>query len=164
MAFRRLTITLRRLMATAPLAKLELTIMGSISGVSPTATASAKSEASSQSPLVNPLMKSTTGAMTSMKRISTQLTLLTPRSKAVMARVPMIDLASEPNQVLFPVATTTADAWPLTTLVPMRQMFFRSSRSALASAFGSVFRVVSRSASGAASPFSTGSASPLRID
>ncbi|MNU50333.1 hypothetical protein D3C71_392960 [compost metagenome] len=52
MASRRLTTTLRRDMRKAPLASVAVTIMGSISGVSPTAMASANSSASSQSPLV----------------------------------------------------------------------------------------------------------------
>ena len=52
--------------------------MGSISGVRPTAIASANSSASSQSPLVKPLISMTMGAITNMKRISTQLTRLMP--------------------------------------------------------------------------------------
>ena len=55
MALRRLTTTLARAMAVAPFARLTVTIIGSISGVSPTATATANSSASSQSCLVNPL-------------------------------------------------------------------------------------------------------------
>ncbi|MBD0072991.1 hypothetical protein IAF17_18865, partial [Acinetobacter baumannii] len=42
---------------------VEVTIIGSISGVRPTATDNANKNASAQSPLVKPLMKSTTGAM-----------------------------------------------------------------------------------------------------
>lgn len=45
-------MTFLRHIAKAPLAKLTVTIIGSISGVSPTATATAKSNASNQSPLV----------------------------------------------------------------------------------------------------------------
>ncbi len=71
--------------------------MGNISGVNPTATASANSEASTQSPLLKPLISRTTGTMISIKRINSQLTLLTPRSKAVWVRVPTMDFASEPN-------------------------------------------------------------------
>src|SRR6516225_3489459 len=47
----RLTITRLRDMAIAPLARLAVTIIGNISGVRPTATASANRSASSQSPL-----------------------------------------------------------------------------------------------------------------
>ncbi|MNI87981.1 hypothetical protein D3C73_1452330 [compost metagenome] len=79
------------------MARLALTIIGSISGVSPTATARANMKASLQSPLVKPLINSTTGTITSMKRISSQLTLFTPRSKAVCTREPTMALASEPK-------------------------------------------------------------------
>ena len=65
--FRRLTITFLRDMASAPLDRQTVTIIGSISGVSPTATARAKKKASFQSPLVSPLMTKTRGTMTSMK-------------------------------------------------------------------------------------------------
>ena len=97
MASSRLTMTFLRDMATAPLARLAVTIIGSISGVRPTATDSANRNASTQSPLVSPLMRSTSGTITSMKRISSQLTLLTPRSKLVSARWPTRCCASEPK-------------------------------------------------------------------
>ncbi|KWV86257.1 hypothetical protein PFLmoz3_04229 [Pseudomonas fluorescens] len=96
-ALRRLTTTLRLAMAVAPLARLALTIIGSISGVRPTATARANRKASPQSPLEKPLRKNTMGTITSMKRISSQLTLFTPRSKAVCTREPTIALAREPK-------------------------------------------------------------------
>lgn len=119
-ALSRLTTTLRRAIATAPRARFALTIIGSISGVRPTATASANVSALSQSPLVSPLIMNTTGTMTNMKRISSQLTLATPRSKLVSIRLWLTTLrASEPRYVSSPVATTTAVAVPLTTLVPM---------------------------------------------
>ena len=84
-ASRRLTMTFLRDSRTAPLASVEVTIIGSISGVSPTATESANRKASIQSPLVKPLTSSTIGTITSAKRISSQLTLLTPAWKAVGA-------------------------------------------------------------------------------
>ncbi len=65
--FRRLTITFLRDMASAPLERQTATIMGSISGVSPTATARAKKKAPIQSALVSPLMRKTRGTMTRMK-------------------------------------------------------------------------------------------------
>ncbi len=52
---------LLRDMAIAPLARLTVTIIGSISGVRPTATATANNSASSQSCLVKPLMRKTDG-------------------------------------------------------------------------------------------------------
>ena len=57
-------MTFRRDIAIAPLARLTVTIIGSISGVRPTATATANSRASSQLPLVRPLIRKTRGAIT----------------------------------------------------------------------------------------------------
>jgi hypothetical protein len=85
-AFNRFTITLCRDIAIAPRARLAVTTIGSISGVRPTATAIAKRKASFQSPLTNPFSRKTTGTMTNMNRISTQVTRLTPLSKLVSAR------------------------------------------------------------------------------
>jgi hypothetical protein len=85
MASRRLTITFLRDNSTAPLARVEVTTIGSISGVRPMATDRLNRKASSQSPLVKPLIRKTTGVITAMKRISSQLTLLTPAWKAVGA-------------------------------------------------------------------------------
>ncbi len=135
--------------------------MGNISGVNPTATASANSEASTQSPLLKPLISRTTGTMISIKRINSQLTLLTPRSKAVWVRVPTMDFASEPNQVRLPVATTTACALPLVTLVPIRQILPKSNR--LLSLSGNCSLSLPAT-SAITSYFSTGNDSPLRID
>ena len=59
------------------------TIIGSISGVSPTATASEKKNASFQSCLVSPLMTKTSGTITAMNRIISQVNFFTPRSNAV---------------------------------------------------------------------------------
>ena len=163
MALRRLTITLRRDMAIAPFARFELTIMGNISGVKPTATARAKSEASTQSPLLKPLINNTIGTMISMKRINNQLTLFTPRSKAVCVRVPTIDFASEPNQVRSPVATTTARALPLVTFVPIRQILPISKRLLFLSGVGRRSLHFPDTLA-IRSYFSTGSDSPLRMD
>jgi hypothetical protein len=54
-------------MAIAPFDRHTATIMGSISGVIPTATAIAKKNAPAQSPLVSPLMTNTSGTITRMK-------------------------------------------------------------------------------------------------
>ena len=56
-AFSRLTITFFRDMAMAPFERQTETIIGSISGVSPTATARAKKNASLQSCFVKPLIE-----------------------------------------------------------------------------------------------------------
>src|ERR1039458_10519982 len=59
--FRRLTMTFFFDIAKAPLDRQTETIIGSISGVRPTATASEKKNASFQSCLVRPLMTKTSG-------------------------------------------------------------------------------------------------------
>ena len=76
--------------AIAPLARLTVTIIGSISGVSPTATATANKSASSQLPLVRPLIRKTAGTITMMKRIISQVKRLIPLSKLVSSRCPAI--------------------------------------------------------------------------
>ena len=73
MALIRLTMTFLRLIASAPLDRQTVTIIGSISGVRPTATATAKKKASPQLPLVRPLMTKTSGTMTRMKRSISQV-------------------------------------------------------------------------------------------
>ena len=110
-------------MDIAPLARQVVTIIGSISGVRPTATEMANRNAPSQSPLVRPLMKNTTGTITSMKRIRTQETAFTPFVKLVSTASPATDTAMEPKRVSSPTATTTAVALPLMTLLPIKAMF-----------------------------------------
>ena len=90
-------------METAPLARQVVTIMGSISGVRPTAMEIPNKKASSQSFLVKPLMKNTKGTMTTIKRIRTQETALTPRVKLVSTASPARAEAMEPNSVWSPV-------------------------------------------------------------
>jgi hypothetical protein len=85
-AWRRFTITRFFDMAIAPFARFTVTIIGSISGINPTATATANKSASSQSPLVRPLIRSTAGTITKMKRIISQVKRLTPLSKLVSSR------------------------------------------------------------------------------
>ena len=106
-ALSRLTITFSRDMAIAPLARFTVTIIGSISGVRPTATATANSSASSQSCFVRPLMRKTVGTMTRMNRIISQVNLLMPWSKAVGTCRPAISWASWPKNVLRPVRRIT---------------------------------------------------------
>src|SRR5471032_1568252 len=111
MASRRLTTTFFFDSFTAPLARVLVTIIGSISGVRPTATDKANRNASIQSPLVQPLIRKTSGAITSAKRISSQLTLLTPASKAVGVRsVAVTRVAMVPKYVRLLVASTSAVA------------------------------------------------------
>ena len=73
MALIRLTMTFLRLIASAPLDRHTVTIIGNISGVRPTATATAKKKASTQLPLVRPLMTKTRGTMTRMNRSISQV-------------------------------------------------------------------------------------------
>src|SRR5215472_8557660 len=79
------------------LARLTVTIIGNISGVNPTATASANISASSQSPFVIPLMTNTLGTITTIKRIISQVKRVTPRSKLVGARCRIAIPASSPK-------------------------------------------------------------------
>ena len=143
-------------MDTAPFARLAVTMTGSISGVSPTATAMAKMKDSCQLPLVNPLMTKTAGTMTPMKRIRSQDTFLMPLSKLVSLRCPKILFASEPKKVESPVVTTTAVAEPLTTFEPRKQRFLRSKAEALLLASSELVKSLLS--------FSTGRASPVRAD
>ena len=99
-AWRRFTITRFFDMAIAPLARFTVTIIGSISGVNPTATATANKSASSQSPLVRPLIRSTAGTMTSMNRIISQVKRLMPLSKLVSCALPG-DLVGELAKIGF---------------------------------------------------------------
>ena len=145
---RRLTMTLRRDIASAPLARLTVTIIGSISGVRPTATATANSSASSQLPLVRPLITNTSGAITTMNPSISQVNRLMPLSKLVSTRCLAIALATRPNAVRGPVSTTTPQPMPLTTALPMKQMLARSNG-------------VSAAPGWAAATFSSGIASPV---
>lgn len=105
---------------TAPFASEIVTIIGNISGVSPTATDKPKSRDSSQSPLLIPLIKKTTRTMHNMKRIKIHDTELTPFSKLVLTLGLTSSLAMTPKMVRSPVATTTPTAVPLITLLPKK--------------------------------------------
>ena len=85
-ALSRVTITCSAARRRAPRASVVVTMTGSISGVSPTATAAANSPASDQFPVTDPLTTSTIGTMTSMNRINVQLTERTPMSNADSGR------------------------------------------------------------------------------
>ena len=130
-ASRRLMITFWRDRYTAPLARVEVTIIGSISGVRPTAIDSANRNASVQAPgvlpFVKPLISSTIGVITIMKRISSQLTLFTPVWNALVVGLAAVTFwASAPKYVWFAIVTTTPVAEPLTTFVPMNAMLSSS--------------------------------------
>ncbi len=150
--FSRLTITFLRDMAMAPRDRHTETIIGSISGVRPTATASAKKKASIQLCFVRPLMRNTSGTMTSMKRIISQVNRATPLSKLVCTCWPTIARAMPPRYVLNPVSTITPGG---------RAAFDAGAEKADVLQFQQpawwplVF---------SASNFSTGSDSPVRLD
>src|SRR4029453_13688339 len=124
---RRFTTTFFPDIERAPRERQTETIVGSISGVSPTATATAKKNASFQSCLVSPLITKTSGTMTAMKRIMSQVNRATPWSKAGGIGAPVRVLGMVPRYVLGPVSTTTAVAVPLSTAVPRKQRLLSSS-------------------------------------
>ena len=138
-------------METAPFARLAETIMGSISGVKPTATDRAKRKASNQFPFVKPFTSKTIGTITSMKRINTQETELTPFSKLVVGALTYSCCAIEPRKVSSPTVITIAVAEPEITLEPMKARLFSS--NGLVSVFDTGW-----------ANFSTGSLSPVRAD
>src|SRR5882762_10687607 len=104
-------ITFLRDRYTAPLAKVEVTIIGSISGVRPTAIDSANRNAWVQAPgvlpFVKPLISSTIGVITIMNWISSQLTLFTPVWNALVVGLAAVTFwASAPKYVCIETATT----------------------------------------------------------
>ncbi len=104
-----------------------MTIIGSISGVSPTATARAKSSASTQLCFVRPMMRNTSATITSMNRIMSHVNPAMPRSKLVCVRWPASLRVMAPKYVRAPVFTTTPRALPESTLLPWKQAFGSSS-------------------------------------
>src|SRR5665213_2722187 len=145
-----LTMTFFLDIASAPLERQTETIIGSISGVRPTATDMAKKKASFQSCLRNPLMKKTIGTITSMNDSMSQTNFFTPLSNAVSVCWPERLLAILPKYVCAPVAMITPVAAPLSTLVPRKQMFVYSMDE-------TPVRL------SVASDFSTGSDSPVSV-
>lgn len=96
-----------------------MTISGSISGVSPTATDTPNSRACSQSPPAMPVTSMDTGTVTAVNAISIQDVEFMPRSKRVRGRCHWNARDSPPNSALRPVAMTTANAEPEITVVPV---------------------------------------------
>ena len=152
MEFRLFTTVFFSDMETAPLARQVVTIMGSISGVRPTATEMANRKAATQSPLVMPLMKNTRGTMAIMNRISTQDTELTPLVKLVSGASWAMELAILPNRVWSPTPSTRPVADPEITLVPIK--------ARLASSVTAFFSLSCT----AWDTFSWGALSPVRAD
>ncbi len=123
----RLTTTFFLAMVSAPFARFTVTIMGSISGVRPTAMERPNRRASTtQSPLVIPTMKYTAQTMTTINRIMSQVKERTPLSKLVSSRRSASRSAMDPKSVRVPVFITTPRAVPLVTLLPRKQAFDNS--------------------------------------
>ena len=97
MASMRLTMTFFLPIATAPFDRHTVTIMGSISGVSPTATASAKKKAWVQLPFVTPLMTKTSGTITARNRSISHVKREMPRSNAVFGAGSVMASAMPPR-------------------------------------------------------------------
>ena len=144
-------MTFLRDIISAPFERQTVMIIGSISGVSPTATARAKSNASTQFPLVSPTMRKVTVTITTMKRIISQVKSLTPRSKLVATRFARSFWATAPKWVRAPVSSTRPRAEPLSTLLPMKHALLNSNAVRPAGWFVSAF-------------FSTGIDSPVKAD
>ena len=83
--------------ASAPFDRQTETIIGSISGVNPTATAIEKKNVSAQLCLVNPLIRRTRGTMTRMSWIISSVNRCMPLSKLVGTSGPIILLAICPK-------------------------------------------------------------------
>ncbi len=131
----RLTITpLVRARAEAPRASAAVTMTGSISGVRPTATAIANGSVSRPRPRTAAFAISTSGGVSSMKRISVQAMPWTERSNAVCTRRRAGPPYAAANRVSAPVATTRAVALPEATLLPWKHRCGGSGRSAPPSA------------------------------
>ena len=126
MDWSRLTTTFFLAMVRAPFARFTVTIIGSISGVRPTAMERPNRSASVQSPLVRPTMKYTAQTMTTMNRIMSQVKERTPLSKLVSSRRSASRSAMAPKSVRVPVFMTTPRAVPLVTLLPRKQAFGNS--------------------------------------
>ena len=144
-------MTFFRAIISAPFERQTVMIIGSISGVSPTATDRANSSASVQLPLVRPTIAKVSATITTMKRIMSQVKARTPLSKLVGARLARSFSARAPKYVRLPVVSTTARADPLSTLLPMKQALENSNGVRPAGWLGSAF-------------FSTGMDSPVSAD
>ena len=94
---RRFTMTFFFDIARAPFDRQTETIIGSISGVNPTATAIEKKKASPQLCLVKPLIRKTSGTITMINWIISSVNLCMPLSKLVFTSGPMMLLAIFPK-------------------------------------------------------------------
>jgi hypothetical protein len=138
---RRLTITLPAAMRLAPWARLMLMIAGSSCGVSPTATAREKMNASRTGRWKATLMAKMAITSTSVTSSSRYPKRRTPRSNSVSGGRSRSRPATLPNSVALPVRTTMAEALPLTTWVPMKSVLARCPSGASTATVPALFSI-----------------------
>ena len=107
-------------MLIAPRDKPLVSATGNISGVKPTATVSAKRNASRKSCLSMPLIKKITGSMIIINLKSSFEIIEMLFSKLLMVSISSSDRAMLPRYVSSPLRTTTPLPEPETTFVPIR--------------------------------------------
>ena len=126
MALRCRTRTPRRAIIWAPRARLTLRIAGNSSGLSPTASATAKSSVSTGGRPRNMCAAKTRSTMINIALVSRYPKRRIPRSNSVSGGRSVSRCAMAPNSVAGPVATTRHRAMPLRTLVPRNTQFVRA--------------------------------------
>ncbi len=115
-----LTMTFFRAMRTAPLASVTETIMGSSSGVRPTASATENRNVSSRSRFNRALTRNTNSTRKTTTCRIRNPNRRVPRSNSVSGGRASKLVATRPNSVAGPVATMTATPSPLITEVPRK--------------------------------------------
>ncbi|MGY4434144.1 hypothetical protein ACVWWO_006621 [Bradyrhizobium sp. F1.13.1] len=133
-AARRLTITLRPAMRSAPRDSVTVVIIGSSSGVSPTASATANSNESITGRPNTTRTLSTTSTNASVARAITRPNSRKSRSNGEGVWASASAEAAAPNTVSRPVLTTSAIASPVCATAPRNSAFDVSSGSVMAPA------------------------------
>ena len=119
MAARRLTITFLSAMRRAPRERVTEITIGSSSGVSPTASATANRNDSRSGRCLKVLTRMTNSTISTAMRRMRKPKLRVPVSKAVGGGWRLRDAPISPSDVLEPVAQTRTRDEPLTVEVPM---------------------------------------------
>jgi len=120
MADRRFTTTCFRAMRKAPRASVTDITIGSSSGVSPTASATANRNDSSTGRASRILSSNTNNTSSMVRRMISMPNWRVPRSKAVGGAFAVNDPAMAPSAVAVPVRITITVADPLSTEEPMK--------------------------------------------
>ena len=120
-------------MACAPRATVTLTMAGSSSGESPTASATANISDSTIARPSHWFTSTTNSTITIITRSSSSPKRRTPRAKSVSGSRCARRAATAPNAVSGPVAATSTVAVPLRTEEPRKTQFSRRASGALAS-------------------------------